>query len=275
MRPYPRLAMLLVAALSLCGCALLPPLAAAPTPTTAPTLAPATMAPLPTATPRPTSMPPTVAPPTVALPTVVLPTVAPPTAAPPTVAPAIPAPDVPPPGQVLHTTEEFALALPARWKAVELDEGSFDYFLDSLAEENPELAGWAEGALDVETLAAMYQFYAMDSELAGRGYASANVLSQALPLPFGSEALCVSLPDAYAEMGLELVDATCGLEINGLDVARFTVRMPAATANTLQYQYAYLQERTMWMLTLAVVEDAWPDYEATFVEIAESFRLLD
>ena len=51
------------------------------------------------------------------------------------------------------------------------------------------------------------------------------------------------------------------------------IRLQMGPLAVKQYQYAYVQEGDIWMLSLAVDETMWSEYEPTFTTIAESFRL--
>jgi hypothetical protein len=58
-----------------------------------------------------------------------------------------------------------------------------------------------------------------------------------------------------------------------MKAARFMIRLQMGPLAVKQYQYAYVQEGDIWMLSLAVDETMWSEYEPTFTTIAESFRL--
>jgi hypothetical protein len=81
------------------------------------------------------------------------------------------------------------------------------------------------------------------------------------------------MPSVYEQMGVEVVDAECDLEINELNAARFIIRLPMGPSEIKQYQYAYVQENDMWTLSLAVDETEWSEYEPIFATIAQSFRV--
>jgi hypothetical protein len=117
------------------------------------------------------------------------------------------------------------------------------------------------------------KFWAMDSEPAGVGYATVNVIRQSLPFPVPLDDLCAQLESAYQQMGFEVLAVECGLKINGLDAGRSTVRLTMGPVSFKEYQYFYVQERSMWAVTLGVDETEWAEYEAIFVRAGESFRV--
>jgi branched-chain amino acid transport system substrate-binding protein len=119
----------------------------------------------------------------------------------------------------------------------------------------------------------MIEFWAMDSEPAGVGYATMNIVFQSQPFPIKVDDLCAILPSFYEQMGAELVDAECGLEINDLDAARFVTCLRMGPLAVKGYQYAYVREGDVWFLNLAVDETEWSEYEPIFATIAESFRV--
>ncbi len=94
-----------------------------------------------------------------------------------------------------------------------------------------------------------------------------------MPFSISIDDLCIQMPSAYKQMGIELLDTKCGLEINNLDVARFTTRLRAGSLAVKQSQYVYVQGRNMWVLTLSVDETQWAKYQPVFDTIAESFRV--
>ena len=73
--------------------------------------------------------------------------------------------------------------------------------------------------------------------------------------------------------GYGIIDTECGLKINDLDAARFTLSLQMGPLAVKQYQYVYVQEDRLWVLSLAVDDIEWSEYEPIFVIAAESFRV--
>jgi hypothetical protein len=119
----------------------------------------------------------------------------------------------------------------------------------------------------------MIKLWAMDSEPAGMGHATANIALQSQPFPITIGVLCAIMPSIFEQMRFTLVDAECGLEINDLDAARSVVSLQMGSLALQQYQYAYLRRGDIWTLALTVDETEWSAYEPTFAAIAESFRV--
>ncbi len=239
----------------------------------APTAAPtSTLAP-PTATPRPPT--PTPVPPTATAtpqPTHT-PTLPPPTNTPTDIpAPAATAPPLPA-GWRDHSVSGFRIALPERWETVDVDQEGIEAIFDMLETLDTEWARNLTATFSAEAVREAIKFWAMDPEPAGTGYASMNVNYQSSALPVEIGDTCAGLESAYEQLGVELIDMQCGLKINGLDAGRSTTRLPAGPLAAKQYQYFYVQGRSLWAVTLAVDETVWSDYESIFATAGESFRV--
>jgi hypothetical protein len=127
--------------------------------------------------------------------------------------------------------------------------------------------------LSAEAMRELLQFWAMDPEPAGIGYATLNVASQPQILPMEIDDLCSLLPSVYEQMGVEVVEARCGLEINGLDAARFLISLEMGPFALKEFQYVYLTEDAVWTLTYAADAAKWSEYKPVFAKSAKSFRL--
>ncbi len=165
------------------------------------------------------------------------------------------------------------LALPAQWEAVNVDREGIESILNILKGLDSEWARNAAQMFSAEAIQQSIKFWAMDTKPAGAGYASVNVTFQQTPFATSSDDLCIQMPSVYKQMGIKLLDTECGLEINELEAARFTVSLRAGPFAVKQYQYIYTQGRNIWVMTLAVDEMQWTKYQITFETIAESFRL--
>lgn len=241
---------MVLAALLIAGCSQSLEPAATLTPTTRPTATP-------TETPRPT---PTSTPTKVPSPTITL-----------TLPPPPNPPILLPEGWRGYSTNGFSLGLPERWEAIDIDKEGIEAVLNTLQSLNTEWARNASAMFTSEAVQNMMKFWAMNPEPAGIGYASTNVNYQSLPYSLNSSAVCQQMPAIYKQMGIELLDFECGLLINGLDVARFTIHLQTGPFTVRQNQYVYVKGREMWSLTLAVDETLWGDYEDTFEAIARTF----
>jgi hypothetical protein len=188
----------------------------------------------------------------------------------PTPAPASPLPS----GWRDHVTESFALTLPEEWEAIDLEKDTIEALLELLKSLDVE---WARNVIRVvsdEAFQERLKFWAMDTKPAGAGYASANVTYESSPFAVRIGDLCVTIPSVYRRIGFEVLDKQCGLKVNQLDVARFTIEAQLGPFTTTQYQYFYVQGRNVWILTLSVDSTLWTEYHHLFETIAESFRLV-
>jgi hypothetical protein len=171
-----------------------------------------------------------------------------------------------------YAVGDFFIALPEQWKSVDIDKEGIQSVLDLLKGFDAKWAQNTATMITADALQDVLKFWAVDTEPAGAGYASVNVIFQSMPFSVISDDLCVQMPPAYEQLGIELLDSKCGLEINNLDVARFTTRLPAGSLAVKQYQYIYVQDRSSWSLTLSVDETEWAKYQPVFEMIAESFK---
>jgi hypothetical protein len=172
-----------------------------------------------------------------------------------------------------YSMGNFFIALPERWELVDVEEEGIEAIIQFLELLNSEWAQNSAAMFTAEGMQDMMRFWAMDPQPAGPGYASANLTYQALPIPIRVEDLCTIMPSIYDQMGIELLDAACDLEINGLETARITIRLEVGVLAIREYQYIYLGEDDQWTMSLGVGEAAWSEYEPIFITIAESFRV--
>jgi hypothetical protein len=135
---------------------------------------------------------------------------------------------------------------------------------------------WAQsisGMISAEAMQEALRMWVMDPEPAGVGYATVNISYQQQPFSVRTNMLIIQLEAAYEQMGIEVVSSESGLEINGLDAGRIGIRLMMGPFGIQQYQYLYVLDTDLWIVTMAVDENEWETYEPIFVQIAESFRL--
>jgi hypothetical protein len=167
----------------------------------------------------------------------------------------------------------FHIALPERWRAVDIDQEGVEAIFDLLETLYTEWARNYAAMFSPEAVLQVTEFWAIDSEPAGVGYATVNVTKQSMPFPVPVDDLCAQAESAYQQMGFEVLAVECGLKINGLDAGRSTIRLMMGPVAFKEYQYFYVRERSMWAVTLGVDEIEWAEYEAIFVRAGESFRV--
>jgi hypothetical protein len=171
-----------------------------------------------------------------------------------------------------YSVSDFSIGLPEGWEAVDVDREGVEMILNVLTNLDTDWAQNTAEMFSAEEMEEMLKFWAMDMAPAGLGYASVNVMFQSLPFPIKVSDMCAEMPSAYNQMGIELLDMNCDLEINGLDAAQFMTILHSGFGSVQQYQYLFLSGRNMWSLTLAVDETEWRDYKSVFETIAETFR---
>ena len=231
----------------------MPTLTPSPTPTntstaTATPTAPPTATPSPTATPTATTIPTST----------------------PTLAPTSPPA---PAGWRIHTTSGFSVMLPERWEAIDVDEEGIEAIFELVRSLDTEWAKNISELFSSEDMKESLKFWAIDPEPAGSGFASVNVAHQEMPLPVSADALVLQLKALYEQSGLTVVAVDQGLEVEGRDAARITLKAAMGAVVVQQFQYAIVEGRDLWVVTLAVDESVWLEYESIFGTIAESFTV--
>jgi hypothetical protein len=154
-----------------------------------------------------------------------------------------------------------------------VDSGGVDYILNLLESADSDWARNTAQMFSAQAVQKSILFWAMDAQPAGAGYANANVTFQSMPSTMSSADLCTQIPLFYKQIGIELLDTQCDLEINHLEAARFTLRLDIGPVAFKQYQYAYVQGRNVWTLAMAVDAARWTEYQSVFETVAESFRV--
>ncbi len=176
-------------------------------------------------------------------------------------------------GWLEYATAEFRIALPERWQVVDVGREGIEAILALVKNLNTDWAKNINQMISAEAMQEALRLWAMDTEPAGVGYATANITHQQQPFAMRIGPLLAQLESAYKQFGIEVVSTESGLEINGLEAGRIVLRATVGPFAVKQNQYLYVRGKDLWMLTLAVDETVWESYEPTFVEIAESFRL--
>ncbi len=172
-----------------------------------------------------------------------------------------------------YSTSGFHITLPARWEAIDIDQEGVDALWEMIEGMETDWADAAQAMFSSEEMLEAFDLWAIDTEPAGLGYAVVTVLSQVLPYPIEPDGLCMMMPATYEQMGIEMVDSDCTLEINGIGAARFVVRLEVEGMVMKQVQFCYLSGTDMWVLSMGVDETAWSEYEPILFGIAESFRI--
>lgn len=172
-----------------------------------------------------------------------------------------------------YDLSDFRIALPEEWEAVDIDKEGFDAIISQLGGLEYDWAKNTAEMMSSEGMQEMTKFWAKDSEPAGVGFATANVTFQSMFYKVDIEDFCTMMSSTYQQMGMTMLDSKCGLEINGLDAARFELQMGIGPFAVKEHQYVYLDDSDIWSVNVAVDETQWSKYESTFETIAESFRV--
>ncbi len=171
-----------------------------------------------------------------------------------------------------HNTDDFAVGLPDSWEVVDIDAEGMQALMDLLSDYDPNWAEMLESTLTGEG-AAPPVFFAMDTDMVGMGYPNVNISKESLPLPFPISDLCSELDSLYTQMGVDLIENDCDLMINGLDAAKYNLGVRVGELTTQQYQYLYMDNTTLYFMSLSVDQNGWSQYQATFEQIAQTFTI--
>ncbi len=167
----------------------------------------------------------------------------------------------------------FAISLPTQWKVIDIDREGVEALWEMIEELDDEWAEFTRAMYSSDAMLEAFDMFAIDSQLAGLGFAVATILSQELPMPIAAEDLCMMMPDTYEQMGIDLVDSDCSHKVNGIATARFIIQIEVEGMVMKQVQYCYLSGTDMWVLSMGVDLTEWSEYAPIFIEIAESFRI--
>lgn len=168
-------------------------------------------------------------------------------------------------------TDNISIMLPEDWISIDLDKEGVDAILTILEEVDPALAENITSTITSDEMQEMGEFWAIDS----KGLASANLMMQVLTDYLDSSLVCMMMPGAYREMGLTVNDSRCNFSINQMDVSQFEVEMNVGPLTMAQYQYIYMDNLNMWVLTLSVEKAYWDEYQPIFESIAETFKTIN
>lgn len=177
-------------------------------------------------------------------------------------------------GWIEHTSDAFSIGLPDNWEVVDIDQEGMDAMMDLIAEFDSSWADTIESTYGSGSVTPPV-FFAMDTKMVGMGYPNVNINKETLPMQLPLSSLCPELEIIYDQMGLDIIEGDCTLTINGLDAAKYKIEMTIGTIKTQQYQYLYMNGRDFWSINFTVDESGWSEYEPLFVEIANTFTIID
>ena len=177
-----------------------------------------------------------------------------------------------PEGWIDYASDDFSIAFPESWEAVDIDQEGFEAMMAMVNEYDPTLAESPVFQFTEDDMEAPV-FFAMDTNLVGMGHANVSIMYEYFPIPFLISDLCAELETVYSQVGLEVIETNCNFMVNNLKSARFTVRLIAGSISMKQYQYLFLKGRHIWVVTMAVEDAYWSQYQPDFVKIAETFRV--
>jgi hypothetical protein len=179
-----------------------------------------------------------------------------------------------PPGWIEHTSDAFSIGLPEDWEVVDIDQEGMDAMMDLIAGFDSSWAETIESTYGSGSVSPPV-FFAMDTKMVGLGYPNVNINKETLPMQLPLSSLCPELELIYDQMGLDIIEGDCTLTINGLDAAKYKIEMTIGTIKTQQYQYLYMNGKDFWSINFTVDESGWSEYEPLFVDVANTFTIID
>ena len=174
-----------------------------------------------------------------------------------------------------YATNDFQISLPETWKTVDIEKEGIEAILDMIQSLNTEWAQNMGSLITAEGMREVTKLWAMDPAPAGAGYATMNVGSQELPFAESTKNISSQLESAFEQMGVEVLDIETDLMIHNLESARITLRLPMGSLAIKENLYIFSIDRSLWTVTFAVDETAWPEYEDIFRNAAESFKIIE
>ncbi len=171
-----------------------------------------------------------------------------------------------------HTAADFRLALPERWKAIDVTEGGIEAVLDEVEELDSEWADRIREMYSTEDLQQIIKFWAMDTKAVEGTYANVNVGAQEVPESITLTEVVKQISAGFKQAGGQVIASSYRARINGLDAARLTLRMRVGSVTVQEYTYLYKRGNKMWVVTYAVDQKYWNTYMSTFDSSARSFR---
>jgi hypothetical protein len=178
--------------------------------------------------------------------------------------------------------EGFAIGLPTSWVSFDLDAEALDTLIETVKKTNPDLANILSSQMQ-SLIVAGVKYFALDlgpGTVSKGGATNLNIIRE--PLPFK-----MSL-DAYVQLSVGQIE---NLPSVVKPVKHKTVQIMAGEAEELKYllrtntpngqaikvaitQYAFLDDKTAYIITLTTIADQAAKYAPIFAEIGRSFRLL-
>jgi hypothetical protein len=183
-----------------------------------------------------------------------------------------PTPEDPYSGWNDFTAEGFQLKLPGQWAAVDAAKDGVNAILEKVQGLDSQWVQEVTAMVTTDGIRDIMRFWAMDTQQAGRSYATANITYQAIPSSVTLEEVCTQVESTYENMDVSFVNNVEKFNIQGLDAARFELKNSSGSSATHEYQYYFLRDGSCWLLTLAVDDAQWDAYEPIFAQIAESFK---
>jgi len=175
----------------------------------------------------------------------------------------------------------IAVAFPPGWTEFDLDPDTLDQALDQVTSENPELADLLTGQAST-LLESGAVLFGIDLRSGAASKFSANM--NVLKLDLGAKMPIADLTEATAAQ----LETTQTLTSAGVDVE--TAQTVSGEAGILKYNIAmtiggeegnlqaiqmlYLDDTTLYLMTLMCTVDKYPDYRDDFDQMISSFRVL-
>jgi len=265
---------------------LIPLLACGPLSILKPTDTPVPPSPTPTNTPTPT-LTPTPLPTDTPIPTPTFTPLARPTDTPvtSTVEPPTPDPEVPVGWSEYRYAEDgFVIRLPEDWLVITLGEEGSQQILEGVARVNPELAEFLS-AQDIEALANLFALYALKMDPASLQDnpfgTSLNIVKSPL-----NEGMTMEYLLALAELQLQAVYKEAEIlfsevnELNGQEAGKLVIKTEMTNAlgieGTAELMQVYVSAGDdLFVITFGTGENAYAAAEDEFLDILETFRILE
>jgi len=172
-----------------------------------------------------------------------------------------------------YSMSGFRLALPESWEVIDVNPSNVDEIWKKLEEVDADWANTIKVLFSSQYVQEAIKLWAKDESTAIDGQGNLVVVSQKLPVFFSTENLCEQLKSAYELLGGRIIDSTCGMQINGMEAHRFTLRVKVGAHSIKQRLYLFTLGRQIWAINAYVSGKGWSLYDPVFNQIANTLRI--
>jgi hypothetical protein len=177
-----------------------------------------------------------------------------------------------PDGWNKYECDSFSLALPERWKAIDVSKEGIDSVINLIKGYSDE---WAQSIISSTSkdLQKNTRFWAMDPQKSGVGYSTVSIEFldfTDMPPSTTEKEIGDSLKAEYEKHGINIISVKNDLDFDNGTPLRMEIKLSNSAAMLHEYQYLFVKEKSGWLMTCTVDNTQWETYEPIFSTIAET-----